>query len=249
MSNNLYFTCGLSHSGKSTLAQKWLKYENYIDGGQFHEYERWRCSGKVIDSKYVDYDLANQRRVVVSGDAIRESLGSLWNPNVEDYVDSIKYTMVKALLKTGHTVLIDETNTSERSIRKILEIDIGAQVAVVPTSREECLKRAGENKQLVRPIERMWDNICGLICQDCEYIKDGNKIILKPEYIVSAIRGIREELILHKKTYTNEPIRDTTAKDTELPKMSPLSKPSRANEAGCWSYTSSIVPKPGFQVY
>lgn len=248
MSNNLYYTIGLPRSGKSTLAQKWLKFEYYIENGIFVKYDTLLHSilGS-IESTREKYDREKQSRTVVSGDAIRESLGNLWNPDVENYVDAIKFTMVKALLKTGHTVLIDETNTSERSIRKILELDIGAQVVVVPTSKEECLKRA--KPELHKPIERMWDNICSVICQDCEYISDGNQIILKPEYVVSAIKGIREELILHKKNYTNEPIRDTTAKNPELPKVSPLSKPSGADETCCWSYTSPIVPEPGFQVY
>lgn len=250
----LYYTCGMSHSGKSTLAQKWLKFHNYIDGGEFHEYEVWKTSVApgLMESKFKDYDVVNQRRVVVSGDAIRESLGYIWNPDVEDYVDSIKYTMVRALLKTGHTVLIDETNTSERSIRKILELDIGAQVAVVPTSKEECIKRASKDtpqSPLLKPIERMWNNLCELIVYDCDYLENGSKITLKPEYIVNAVRRIRQELIDYKEQYTNEPIGNITTKNTELPKVPVVSEASRTAQTGCWSYTSPIVPEPNFQVY
>ena len=250
MSNNLYFTVGLPRSSKGTLAQKWLKFHNFIDDGEFQEYEYYHEShrGDFIDWR-LHYHQDNEFRVVVSGDAIRESLGSLWNPDVEDYVDAIKYTMVRALLKTGHTVLIDETNTSERSIRRILELDIGAQVAVVPTSKEECLKRIGENKSLIKPIERMWNNLCDLIVYNCDYLENGSKITLKAEYVVNAVKRIRQEVIDYKERYTNEPIGNATTKSPELPKVPTISEASRAAQTGCWSYTSPIVPEPNFQVY
>lgn len=247
MSNNLFYTIGLPRSGKSSLAERWLKFQNYIEDGQFRDYPVWLTRGFNGNCEIKDHDIQTQHRAVVSGDAIRESLGNLWNPDVEDYVDAIKYTMVKALLKTGHTVLIDETNTSERSIRKILEIDINAQFAFVDTSIEDCLLRA--KPELRKPIERMADNLRDLVIPYQDLDEHFLKIVVNRETISKAIQGIKELLIYHKENYTNGPIRDTTAENTKLPKVPPISKPSRADETCCWSYTSPIVPEPGFQVY
>ena len=250
MYSKLFFTIGLSRSGKSSLAKKWLNYDKYIKDGKFQEYI---CTKKDKDGWFIEPELRikhveNERRVLVSGDEIRQALyGSNWNSLGEDYVDSIKWTMIRTLLNSGHTVLLDETNTSERSIRKILEIDIDAEFVFVETKPEICHKRADENagpycKSLLhKPIDRMVDNLKTLA-----YQYSWSEIFNEPEWlciydIQLIIKEIREGLARHKEIFTNEPIRE----NSKLPKMPPLPTDSCPSV----TYSGPISPEPTYQVW
>lgn len=235
--SKLYFCIGLPRSSKSTQCRKWLNYENFIEDGQFKNSE-------------VKFHIAPaQKRVVVSGDEIRQALyGSNWNSLCEDYVDSIKYTMVRALLNSGHTVLLDETNTSERSIRKILEIEINAEFAFVDTKPEECHRRADESagpyaKSLVhKPIDRMTQNLT-----DLAYQYAWEDVVMIPDWlhrkdVQLIVHCIRERLIQFKKDFTNEPIRE----NSKLSKVPPLPTDSCPS----FTYSGSLSPdQPTYQVW
>ena len=247
----LFATIGLPRSSKSTQCKKWLHYNNYIKDGKFQEYISTKKDkdGWFIEPELRIKHIENERRVLVSGDEIRQALyGSNWNSLCEDYVDSIKYTMVRALLNSGHTVLIDETNTSERSIQKILEIDIDTEFAFVETKPEICHRRADENvgpycKSLLhKPIDRMVENLKTLAFQyswvDCWDTPEW----LNRQDIQLIIKEIREGLVRHKEIFTNEPIRE----NSKLPEVSALPK----HPCSTFTSTGSLSPdQPTYQVW
>jgi predicted kinase len=140
----LYFCCGLQRSGKSTFCKKWL-YENlYLINDN---YELW---------------LQTNPRVIVSGDDIRLAThGTRYNKLAEDSVFSTLHIMIRTLLITGFDVIVDETNTSEISIRRLLEIDEYAIAIRFDTSEEICIQRAIDSGQsdLVSAIKRTSNNL------------------------------------------------------------------------------------------
>lgn len=233
----LYFCVGLSRSGKSNLSKKWLNYENFIEDGQFKNSEV-KCHIAPAGN-----------RVLVSGDEIRQALyGSNWNSLCEDYVESVKWTMVRALLNSGHTVLLDETNTSERNIRKILEIDIDAEFAFVDTKPKECHIRADESagpycKSLLhKPIDRMVENL-----KDLAYEYAWDNCWSTPDWlnyqdVQLIVKEIKENLIRHKREFTNEPIRE----NAKLPKVSPLPECPGPSLSTSWAISSD---QPTYQVW
>ncbi len=110
----LYFTRGLPRSGKSTLASK-------IQTGN-------KCFGGPI--------------IVISADDFRLAVhGPIqYNHRSEGVVASCVWTAVRALLMK-YDVILDDTNSSEWSIRKIFEIDKHAQYVNITTSPSICLER------------------------------------------------------------------------------------------------------------
>ncbi len=137
----LHFTVGRQRSGKSTYCKLWL-FENY---------------GNNYESCLID-----NPRVIVSGDAIRLAThGMRYNRLAEDSVFMTLHTMVRTLLITGFDVIVDETNTSEISIRRLLEIDNKAKAVYINTSEEICIQRALDTNQpdLVPVIKRVGKNI------------------------------------------------------------------------------------------
>lgn len=87
-------------------------------------------------------------RVVVSDDAIRLAItGDRFNSFAESQVYAIKYAMIRTLLLQGYDVLVDDTHTSETSIRRLLEIDIDAQFCFVNTGIRTCIDRAKQTNQ------------------------------------------------------------------------------------------------------
>ena len=57
------------------------------------------------------------------------------------------FSAIRALLKE-HCVIFDETNSSEWSLKRIFRINHDAQYLTLLTSKEECLKRNREIKQI-----------------------------------------------------------------------------------------------------
>ncbi len=128
MPSELLFTVGCARSGKSTFANKWVR----------------------------EHGL--RPRAIVCSDDIRLALhGKRFEAKAEPMVWAIHTYMAKALLTRGHDVLIDGTNTTRSSIRRILEIDRDASYVLIDTPKEECQRRAIATGQadLVPVIERM----------------------------------------------------------------------------------------------
>jgi predicted kinase len=104
-------------------------------------------------------------RIIVCGDDIRmATYGQRWNKLGENSVYCTLYVMIRALLLGGFTVLVDETNSSEMSITRILEIDENAKPILIDTSEDECIKRAIEwnQKDLIPVIKQISRNISRL---------------------------------------------------------------------------------------
>lgn len=123
---------GAARSGKSTFSRKWLK------------------------------EISNTNRVVVNSDTIRLALhGKRYYRDAEPHVHAQTYLMVKVLHLDGYEVLVDETSTSEGSIRRWLEIDKTAQFIWTNTPIQVCLQRAHDTNQIdLNPvIKRHFDNI------------------------------------------------------------------------------------------
>lgn len=82
-------------------------------------------------------------RVVVNADSFRKIItGKIYHRNAEPQVWAASITAVKALLSEGYTVLFDETNSSEWSIKRMFEIDPAAQYVMLQTEPEICIERA-----------------------------------------------------------------------------------------------------------
>lgn len=147
----LFFCIGLPRCGKSTFCQKW-------------------ANGDILSKVSVDYDSDNMsykinrlvKRVVVNVDEIRLSLhGNRYEPLAETMVFAITHVMIRTLLNQGYDVIVDETNTTEISIQRLLEIDPNATPIFIDTPIEECKKRAIETGQpdLLPVIDRIYGNL------------------------------------------------------------------------------------------
>lgn len=121
-------------------------------------------SGKSTFSK--KWQSEKEMRVVVSGDNIRLAThGTRYNKLAEDSVFCTLHIMVRTLLLSGYEVLIDETNTSEMSIRRILEIDKNATPVFINTPLDICIKRAIDSRQfdVINSIYRHHSNINSIL--------------------------------------------------------------------------------------
>jgi predicted kinase len=140
--SRLYFMVGLPRSGKSTLAAKWLTENLRLIHDQ---------NGQVIGT-------TNPPRVVLNGDDFRHAVyGRDFCPEGEGLVFASIDVAARALLRAGYDVLIDETGTTESTIKRYLKIDPDAEAIWVDTPEEECVRRATiTNKPyLIPPIKRM----------------------------------------------------------------------------------------------
>jgi hypothetical protein len=127
----LYFTIGVQRSGKSTYCTRWA--QNLEMPGDGYP------------------------RAIVCADSIRIALhGQRYKYEAEPMVFAMDTYMIRSLLVRGHDVIADETGTTERSIRRILEIDPDAQHILIDTPKEVCIARAFTTNQsdLVPVIER-----------------------------------------------------------------------------------------------
>ena len=237
--NKLYYCIGLSHSGNSTECAKWLNYENRIINGKFHE---------ILAFDTLKGHLRAENRVVVSGDEIRKALGHLWNQSAEDFVDAVKWVMLRTLLNTGHTVLLDETNTSERNIRKILEIDLNAEFVYVDTSVEVCKERA--NETLWKPIDRMYMNLQDLDNKYGDWEEHGPTslgALPNLNQLKAIINNLKSQFLEDRETFTNVTTRNTTTQNPELPEVPVTPKPSVSSATCTW--TTTIPDVPQYQVW
>lgn len=141
--SKLIIICGLARSGKSTLANKWVHYEITIRNNSF----QYNPEPYYIDSP----------RVVLCCDDLRLAMGARWNGWIENYIHAIQETQIRAFLRRGYSVLVDETHTTLSSIKKMLILDPNADFLIVDTSKEICIQRAIDSKMpdLIPVIERM----------------------------------------------------------------------------------------------
>ncbi len=101
-------------------------------------------------------------RVVVEDDAIRKALtGDRFNFPAESQVYAIKYGMIRTLIQQGYEVLVDDTHTTEISIKRLIEIDTNADFVFIDTDVDECIQRAINTNQtdLVGVIQRHHANL------------------------------------------------------------------------------------------
>lgn len=115
-------------------------------------------SGKTTKAKALraDYIAKGVAAVIVNPDDVRLALhGQRYVQLAEPFVWATVQVAVRALFLSGHeVVIIDATNTSRERRRTWLSKDWRTKWLVVPTSKEECLKRA-EHDDLIDVIERM----------------------------------------------------------------------------------------------
>lgn len=87
-------------------------------------------------------------RVVVDTDTIRLAVtGKRYLGAIEPFIYYLETIVIKSFLLQGKDVLFCETNTSNRSIEKILNIDIDAVPIYIHSTREECIDRARKTGQ------------------------------------------------------------------------------------------------------
>jgi len=130
----LSYLCGPSHSGKSTFCSKWIQ-EQDPDG--FY-------------------------RVVVNTDSLRKAIcGTRYNKYTEPVVFNTKYYMITALWLQGYHVLNDGTNTTDTSIRRLLEIDPNAKPIILNVPLDICIDRIKltEQKDMVPVITRQYNQL------------------------------------------------------------------------------------------
>lgn len=158
----LAFLIGLPRSGKSTIAEKWIRRQI-----QFNSVRRFvdnECENNFTDEFHTQ---CSQPRVVVCADDIRLAFGHRWNSLAEGFVDATKHTMIRALLQ-NHDVLVDGTHTTLSHIKRLFEIDPEAEFLFVDTPPGICKTRAEETEQydLIPVIDRMSCQLIELVGVD-----------------------------------------------------------------------------------
>ncbi len=158
----LYFLVGLPRSGKSFFANKWI------------------CGTptEVAISKIFEIGSQNSHdqitnvwiarpRVIIGGDDFRFAIhGRKFQIEAEGHVFACMDTAARALLRRGFDVMIDETSTSEATLRRYLKIDPEATPVFMDATEDECVERAIKDgkRYLIHPISRM--------AKQLRYLKD-----------------------------------------------------------------------------
>jgi len=77
------------------------------------------------------------------------------------FIGALKYGMIRTLMEQGYEVMVDDTHTTETSIRRLLEINLNATFILIDTDIEECIQRAINTNQedLVGVIRRHHSNL------------------------------------------------------------------------------------------
>jgi len=128
----LFFVIGIARSGKSTLAQKWQRYEIDILNNNIR---------KHIGSRKIP-------RLIVSADWLRLALtGQPFIPEAEQTIHAIKHLIIRTYLNNGYDVLCDGTHTTKNSIQDLLFIDKDADFYLIDISVDECKQRAIDSNQ------------------------------------------------------------------------------------------------------
>ena len=92
---------------------------------------------------------------IVEPDAIRTVLhGTPWKPNMEAFVWASAHLMVESLFEAGHEeVVVDATNHTKRRRDEWINPKWAVQIHMVPTSAEECQRRAtATNQEYLIPV-------------------------------------------------------------------------------------------------
>ena len=117
-------------------------------------------SGKsTIAQKWVS---ERTNRIVVSCDKIRLALyGIRYASTADIFVEAIEDVTVRLYLEQGYDILIDETNTTDRRIKKCFGWDIGADYHIVEVPLEVLKHRCYATKQddMLKVVERHTNNI------------------------------------------------------------------------------------------
>src|SRR4051812_18329148 len=104
--SQLYFTCGLQRSGKSTYCTRW--------------------------AQHLEMPGDTYPRAIACADSVRLALhGIRYKSEAEPMVFVMDTYLIRSLLIRGHDVICDETCTTERGIRRILEIEPDASPVVI----------------------------------------------------------------------------------------------------------------------
>lgn len=133
----LYFVIAPARAGKSTLCDSWIR-EPHVD----------------------------RPRVIVSGDDIHKAIhGDPFHSEAQGIVFATMDIMARACLSRGCDVIMDETATTEATIRRYLMVDIDAIPIVINTPLEVCIERAHQTKRpyLVEPIKRHYRQFVNLM--------------------------------------------------------------------------------------
>ncbi len=98
-----------------------------------------------------------QSAPVVNPDSIRLALhGQRFITLAEPFVWAIAAVMVRALFLSGHDVVIlDATNTTQKRRDAWRSEDWDIMFKLFPTPKEECIRRAGDDTEIIPIIERM----------------------------------------------------------------------------------------------
>ena len=106
--------------------------------------------------------LERHRAAVVNPDAVRLAIhGQAYVQSAEDFVWATTRAMVRALVLSGHDlIIIDACNTSRkrRDAWKYLGMEFDIGLIEVKEDTEVCLKRAEGNEDLKKAIVRMAGN-------------------------------------------------------------------------------------------
>lgn len=100
--------------------------------------------------------------IVLSADDFRFAIsGQRFQIDGEPFVRATLLAAAKALIRSGNTILIDETNTSRYNIEQILNIDKNAFAYIFYTTPDICKERAIDCNQsdLLPAIDRMDENL------------------------------------------------------------------------------------------
>ncbi len=174
MTGKITFTIAPARAGKSTFVRSWLK-GVYPDG---------------------------LNRVSLCRDDFRLSVyGERFNASREKEMHKAFDVALRALHQTGlYNIMLDETNTTIKSIRNIFKLDIEAIPYFIDTDIKTCKERAYASGQddLVNKgvIDRMFNNLAML----CNYIPSLYSIDyhneITEDLVYKAIEVIREEVRL-----------------------------------------------------
>jgi hypothetical protein len=185
----LTFLIGLPRSGKTTLANRWQNGEiSFIDGEICHS----------------PVEGLRKNRVVVKPDIIRLTLGHRYNSYIEHHIKAITYTMVSALLLDGYHVLLDDTHTTQHSIKEVLRLDTNADHYFNRALPLICVQRATLTNQedLIPIIEKMTNNLAQLANLNKQYPNiEWNDLITINTSLPFIINQLRDETAQDRDLY------------------------------------------------
>lgn len=110
-----------------------------------------------------------EHSVIISRDAIRESLGTYWIESREEYVKHIEQQMVKSALEYGYNVIIDNTNMDKLQnknwgwIAELNDAEIEFKQCYLPKEeckiRNKCKDRREVPEEFIDEFFEKWDHV------------------------------------------------------------------------------------------